>query len=61
MATKITPKMRPIIEELESVHRAKVVTYTDILGARKGSEFVGGQCSCCGGGPDWAPDWRLDP
>lgn len=61
MATKITPKMRPQMEELEAVMRAKIVTYKDIMGPCKGSEFVGGQCSCCGGGPTWAPDWRRDP
>jgi hypothetical protein len=50
------PHAIPIQQELESRFRATIVTYDN-----GGEECPGGMCSCCGSGPNTAPDWRGDP
>lgn len=46
----------PLKAELEARFSAKIVTFDD-----GGITKPGGQCGCCGGGPNPAPDWRGDP
>lgn len=46
----------PLKAELEKRFGAKIVTYED------GSDICpGGQCGCCGSGPNVSPDWRDEP
>lgn len=46
----------PLRKEMEERQKAKVVTFED-----DGAIKPGGQCSCCGSGPNATPDWRGDP
>ena len=43
-------------EGLEARMRTTIVTYDD-----GGVIRPGGQCGCCGGGPNAEPDWRAEP
>lgn len=46
----------PLQAELEERFGAKVITYEDGNSIRPG-----GQCGCCGSGPNVSPDWRDEP
>lgn len=46
----------PLKAELEARFKSKIVTFDD-----NGITKPGGQCGCCGGGPNPTPDWRGDP
>ena len=46
----------PMKDELETRFASAIITYDD-----RGVKRPGGQCGCCGTGPNPEPDWRVEP
>ena len=57
VSEKLPSNSIPLRAELEKRFGTKIVTYQ----SSDGAELPGGQCGCCGSGPNPQPDWRGDP
>ena len=53
-----TPKQIdvPMKDELEARFKTTIITYE-----KRGVMCPGGQCGCCGTGPNGEPDWQSEP